>query len=193
MSTGAQSGKENDKNKANAPGNKNGASTKKFMGGNTNPHGKVFEINSKDAVHQLSETVKAIVDNLRQEYTYGGDVWFMIKNMQDYNFVRPVDPAANVSQYEVKSHKKQLDLFWKSRGIYMDNKMKLYSLNWGQSSKMTQSKLEINQKFNQCKAKNDSLVLLRSFMSLCSKAMIVNINIRRMIKQRGPIIHCDKF
>jgi hypothetical protein len=57
--------------------------------------------------------------------------------------------------------KKQLDLFWKQRGIYADNKMKLYSLIWGQSTKTTQSKLETHQEFAQYKSDYDSLKLLK--------------------------------
>jgi hypothetical protein len=134
---------------------------KKFLGGNTNLQGKIFEISAKDAVHQFADMVKAIADYVGQEYTHGGDIRFMIENMEDYNFVRPADPAANVNAYEKESWKKQLDLFWKRRGIYIDNKMKLYSLIWGQSSKMTQSKLETHMTFNRCKNEYDSLGLLK--------------------------------
>jgi len=42
----------------------------------------------------------------------------------------------------------------------MDNKMKLYSLIWGQSSKTTQSKVETRQNSSQCKGSYDSLLLL---------------------------------
>jgi hypothetical protein len=43
----------------------------------------------------------------------------------------------------------------------MDNKMKLSSLMWGQSSKTTQSKVETHQNFVQCKGSYDSLNLLK--------------------------------
>ncbi len=33
---------------------------KKFMGGNTNFSGKIFDVTSRDAVHQFSETIKAV-------------------------------------------------------------------------------------------------------------------------------------
>jgi hypothetical protein len=151
-------GKENNKNAFNAGGyNK----AKRFVGGNTNLQGKVFEITAKGAVHQYAETVKAIADYVGQEYTHGGDIRFMIENLNDYNFVRPEDPAVNANEYEKESWKKQLDLFWKRRGVYMDNKMKLYSLIWGQSSKLTQSKLETHANFQQCKNDYDSLGLLK--------------------------------
>lgn len=75
--------------------------------------------------------------------------------------MRPADPPANANKYEKESWKKQLDLFWKRHGVYMDNKMKLYNLIWGQSSKMTQSKLEMHQNYAQCKAEYDSLRLLK--------------------------------
>jgi len=54
-----------------------------------------------------------------------------------------------------------LDQYWKRRGIYADNKMKLYSLIWGQSTKATQSKLETHLDFPQCRTDYDSLQLLR--------------------------------
>jgi hypothetical protein len=44
----------------------------------------------------------------------------------------------------------------------MDNKMKLHSLIWGQSSKMTQSKLEMHMNFEQCKVEQDSLGFFKS-------------------------------
>jgi hypothetical protein len=52
-------------------------------------------------------------------------------------------------------------MYWKRRGIYMDNKMKLLSLIWGQSSKTTQSKVETHQNFATCRNDYDSLGLLR--------------------------------
>jgi hypothetical protein len=33
----------------------------------------------------------------------------------------------------------------------MDNKAKLFSLTWGQSSRATQSKIETHMNYNQCK------------------------------------------
>jgi len=110
-------------------------------------------------VHQYAETVKPIADYVG--YILGGDIRFMIESLQDYNFTRPPDPPNGASQYEIESWKKQLDMYWKRRGIYMDNKMKLFSLIWGQSSKTTQSKVETHQNFATCKNDYDSLGLLR--------------------------------
>jgi len=45
--------------------------------------------------------------------------------------------------------------------MYLDNKMKLFILIWGQSSKTTQSKVETHQNFAQCKNDYDSLSLLK--------------------------------
>jgi phenylalanyl-tRNA synthetase alpha subunit len=141
--------KENNKNASNAQGVSK--TNKKFTGGNAQVYGKVFELSSRNSVHQFAETVKAIADYVGQEYTHGGDIRYMIENFEDYNFIRPQDPLPNADQFEIESWKKQLDLFWKRRGVYMDNKMKLYSLIWGQSSKTTHSKVETHQNFAQCK------------------------------------------
>jgi hypothetical protein len=102
--------KENNKNAANTGGYKG---NKKFTGGNTSLQGKVFEISARDAVHQFTETVKAIADYVGQEYTHGGDIRWMVENFQDYNFQRPENPANNEDPYELESWKKQLDLYWK--------------------------------------------------------------------------------
>jgi hypothetical protein len=112
-------------------------------------------------VHQFSETIKAIADYVGQEYTHGGDIRYMIKYFEDFNFIHPADPQANAGQLEIEYWKKELNLFWKRRGTYMDNKMKLYSLIWGQSSKTTQSKVETHHHFSQCKGSYDSLLLLK--------------------------------
>jgi hypothetical protein len=85
----------------------------------------------------------------------------MIENLKDYNFIRPADPDSDTNQYEVESWKKQLDMYWKRRGVYMDNKMKLFSLIWGQLSKTTQSKVETHLNFESCKNEYDSLGLLK--------------------------------
>jgi hypothetical protein len=61
--------------------------------------------------------------------------------------------------FELESWKKQFDLHWKRRGIYEDNKMKFFSLIWGQSTKSTQSKLETHDEFHDCKIAYDSLKL----------------------------------
>jgi hypothetical protein len=86
---------ENNKNAANTTG---GYKAKKFMGGNTSLQGKVFEITTKDAVHQYAETLKAVADYVGQEYTHGGNIRYMIENMQDYNFIRPADHPDNANQ-----------------------------------------------------------------------------------------------
>ncbi len=96
-------------------------------------------------MHQYTETLKAIADYVGQEYKHGGDIRYMIKNMTDYVFVRPQDPMDNASQFEIEYWKKELDMFWKRRGIYMDKKTKLFSLIWGQSSNATQRKVETHQ------------------------------------------------
>jgi len=85
----------------------------------------------------------------------------MIENMSDYNFTRPANPEDEDDQFEIESWKKQLDQYWKRRGIYADNKMKLYSLILGQSTEAMQSKLETHQGFQQCKTDYDSLKLLK--------------------------------
>jgi hypothetical protein len=156
MST--QGSKENNKNAANTGGYRG---NKKFTGGNTSLHGKVFEISARDAVHQFTETVKAVADYVGQEYTHGGDIRWMVENFADYNFQRPENPVNDEDPYELESWKKQLDLYWKRRGIYQDNKMKLYSLIWGQSSKTTQSKVETHLNFADAKTSYDSLGLLK--------------------------------
>jgi hypothetical protein len=104
---------------------------KKFVGGNSSLGGKIFDVSLRDAIHQYADTVKAIADYAGQAYTHGGDIRFMIKNLEDYNFVRPENPDNEDNIFEMESWKKQLDIYWKRRGVYADNKMKLYSLVWG--------------------------------------------------------------
>jgi len=70
--------------------------------------------------------------------------------MTDYNLIRPQDPSGNATQFEIESWKKELKMYWKRGGIYMDNKTKLFSLIWGQSSKATQSKIETHLNYGQC-------------------------------------------
>jgi hypothetical protein len=118
---------------------------KKFMGGSASLQGKVFEISARNAVHQFTESMKAIADYVGQEYVHGGDIRYMVENLEDYNFQWPENPEDDNDPYELESWKKQLDLYCKWRDIYQDNNMKLYSLVWGQSSKTTQSKLETPQ------------------------------------------------
>jgi hypothetical protein len=85
----------------------------------------------------------------------------MIENLTDFTFVRPPNPQNANGQHELESWKKQLDIHWKRRGIYEDNKMKLYSLIWGQSTKSTQSKLETHEEFHDCRTAYDSLKLIK--------------------------------
>jgi hypothetical protein len=61
----SQAQKENNKNLQNVQREYK----KKFMGGNTNLSGKIFDVTSRDTVHQFSETIKAIADFVGQEYT----------------------------------------------------------------------------------------------------------------------------
>jgi hypothetical protein len=94
----------------------------------------------------------------------------MVENFTDYNFQRPENSVNNKDPYELESWKKQLDLYWKRRGVYQDKKMKLYSLIWGQSSKTTQSKVEIHLNFADCKASYDSLGLLKIIIEFIFKS-----------------------
>jgi hypothetical protein len=130
--------KENNRNAANTTG-----TNKKFLGGNLSLSGKIFDVGSKEAIHQFADTTKAIADYVGQEYMHSGDIRYMLENLQEFNFTRPEDSAAKANQYEVESWKKLLDLYWKCRGVYTDNKMKLYSLKWGQSTKMIDNKFSV--------------------------------------------------
>jgi len=69
----SQSQKENNKNLSNTNTLRD-PFQKKFVRGNASLAGRIFDISSKDAVHQFSETVKAIADYVGQEYTHGGDI-----------------------------------------------------------------------------------------------------------------------
>jgi hypothetical protein len=60
---------------------------KKFVGGNSSLRGKIFDVSSRDAIHQFTDTVKAIADHVGQAYIHGGDIRFMIENLEDYQFV----------------------------------------------------------------------------------------------------------
>jgi len=151
--------KENNRNAGNTKEYYSG--NKKFTGANEALKGKIFDVTSREAVHQFADTLKAVADYVGQQYTHGGDVRFMIENLQDFTFVRPPNPQDASDQYELESWKKQLDLHWKRRGIYEDNKMKLYSLIWGQSTKSTQSKLETHDDFQDCRNAYDSLKLIK--------------------------------
>jgi hypothetical protein len=153
--------KENNKNSVNTGGKEYYGGSKKSTGANELLRGKVFDVTSREAVHHFADTLKAIADYVGQQYTHGGDVCFMIENLTDYTFIRPLNPQNANDQYELESWKKQLDLHWKCRGIYEDNKMKLYSLIWGQSTKSTQSKLETHEEFNDCRTAYDSLKLIK--------------------------------
>lgn len=76
-----------------------GQGGRKFTGGNTNLSWKIFEIASKEAIHQYSETVKAIADYMGQENTHGGDIRFIIENPNYYHFVRPTYPPPEANQH----------------------------------------------------------------------------------------------
>jgi len=120
--------KKNNKNSGNTGKEYHG---KRFTGANSSLTGKIFDVTGRDAIHQFADTLKAIADYVGQQYTHGGYMHFMIENLSDFNFVRPPNPADPDDPYEMDSWKKQLDIHWKRRGIYADNKMKLYSLVWG--------------------------------------------------------------
>jgi hypothetical protein len=82
--------KENNKNAANTKECYGGS--KKFTGANEALKRKIFDVTSREAVHQYSDTLKAIADYVGQQYMHGGDVQFMIENLADYVFIRPPDP-----------------------------------------------------------------------------------------------------
>ena len=63
--------KENNKNAANIREGYGGS--KRFTGANDSLKGKIFDVSSRDAVHQFADTLKAIADRVGQQYTHGGD------------------------------------------------------------------------------------------------------------------------
>jgi hypothetical protein len=77
--------KENNKNAANTKEYYGGS--KRFTGANEALRGKIFDVTTREAVHQFVDTLKAIADHVGQQYTHGGDVRFMIENLTDYTFV----------------------------------------------------------------------------------------------------------
>jgi hypothetical protein len=157
-SAGQKDNEENNKNSGNIGKEYHG---KHFTGANSSLTGKIFDVTGRDAIHQFADTMKAIADYVGQQYTHSGDMHFMIENLSDYSFVRPPNPNDAEDPYEMEPWKKQLDIHWKRKGIYADNKMKLYSLVWGQANKATQSKIETHQEYQQCKAEYDSLKLIK--------------------------------
>jgi len=161
---------------------------KKFVGGNSNLSGKIFDVSSKDAIHQFAKTLKAIADYVGRQYTHRGDIHFMIENLTDHNSICPGNPEDEDDQFEMESWKKQLDIYRERKGIYSDNKMKLYSLFCGQSTKLTQSKLKTHQEFQQCKTNYDSLKLIKIIWELSSRLMTDSINIKQRIKPNKIII-----
>jgi len=75
--------KENNKNTGNINQQKESTGVhKKFLGGNGHLHRKVYEVTSRDSIHQFMETTKAFADYVTQEYTHGGDIRYMIKRGQ---------------------------------------------------------------------------------------------------------------
>jgi len=166
--------------------------SKRFTGANEALRGKIFDVTSREAVHQFADTLKVIADHVGQQYTHGGDVRFMIENLIDYTFVRPPNPQDGNDQYELESWKKQLDLHWKRRGIYEDNKMKLYSLIWGQSTKSTQSKLETHDDFQDCRTAYDSLKLIKILREFVFRVTTVNTNTKQRIKLKEITIIYNK-
>jgi hypothetical protein len=96
--TTSASNKENNKSTCNrSQGNK------KILGGNSSLYGKTIDINSREAAHQFSDTIKAIADYVGQKHTHGGDIRYMIENLEDFNLPRPEDPPNNASQFAIKS------------------------------------------------------------------------------------------
>jgi hypothetical protein len=68
--------------------------------------GWTYDVTGRDSTHHFAETTKAITDYVGQEYTHGSDIRYTIENLTDYNFVRPGDPPAGASTYDVESWKK---------------------------------------------------------------------------------------
>jgi hypothetical protein len=42
-------------------------------------------------------------NNEGQEYTHGGDIRFMVENLEDYHFIRPPNPDPNAHQFDIES------------------------------------------------------------------------------------------
>jgi hypothetical protein len=64
-------------------------------------------------VHQFTDTMKAIADYVGQEYTHGGDIRFMVENLEDFILPRPDNLVDEDDRFEMESWKKHLDLYWK--------------------------------------------------------------------------------
>ncbi len=65
--------KENNKNAGNTSQQKEcTGGAKKFLGGNSQLHGRTYDVTSRDSIHQFTETTKAIADYVGQEYAHGG-------------------------------------------------------------------------------------------------------------------------
>ncbi len=78
---------------------------------------KAFDISAQGAVHKFAEMAKGVDDYVGGEYTHGGDM----DNFEDFHCQRPEDLVENANRYEV-------ELYWKRRGIYQENKMSTNSM-----------------------------------------------------------------
>ena len=151
----------NSKNQA--PGGKASAV---FVGASDDMKGHIFDYGSKDDALTFNETRKHMANVYGA--SMGGHIRCLIENLVDIEPAAPARPNNEVDFMGVPGdiYRSLLPGHAKELTAYRDNKHKLYSVIWGQSTSRLQQKVESSQGFTAVRAGLNALGLLLAIQSI---------------------------
>ena len=136
-----------------------------FKGETSELSDNVFETfdESRDAM-QYEKSIKALQVYVASKFRNGGDIVWMLKHEEEFNFIPPSAPRitrSNENTVEQDIYKEQVKMFVSRRERYNENKDKLFPLIWGQCSNSMQSKLQAKTGFHEIDQSRNCLQLIK--------------------------------
>ena len=167
---GRRNGNINNNNRYGNRGSKNINNNKKRIKGATDELGyNVFDCTSRKQIEACNETIKQIAISVGKEYGKNADlVKYVVEHEQDPDLNEPDDISPEEQKNRLKMFKWQ-----ESVKRYLDReeglttgKKKLYTLIWGQCTKVMQNELEATSLYEEMDQNQDPIALLKTIKSI---------------------------
>ena len=91
---------------------------------------------------RYEKTMEALETNVATKFCDGGDMNWLIKNLEEFVIPMPKEPLRPHTQLETDIYKEEIKQYVSRKSKYEANKISLYSIVWGQCTDGMQTKLE---------------------------------------------------
>jgi hypothetical protein len=112
------------------------------------------------------KTTKEIANYVGKTYKFGHDIKLAVYTLEMPVFVEPTDPPDNASKSKLKIWEKKIDEYVRRESYFDENVKTLYSLVWGQCTKVIRAQIEALLGHKKMFDKGNSIELLLSIKAI---------------------------